>query len=218
MATTFLNLNLPTVSVTLGPTWATQVNAAFETIDAHDHTSGKGARIPSAALNINADIDFNDYAITNLELTNYTNRSTTPSGASFAGSISIASGNLYYTNTSGIAIQLTSGGSIVTSPGSFSTFEVVNVSADLIISPSDTFVYLIVDTTATRNITLPLANAVSSGRVYLLKDASGQSNTNNITVTAAGSDTIDGGATLTINSNLSTTMLVTNGSDSWFVS
>ena len=218
MATTNLNLDLPVVTVTLGPEWATEVNKAFEVVDAHDHTSGKGLRIPTAGLNINASLDFNDNSATNLEFVNYNDRTSSPSGATFATALSVFSGDLYYTNASGIAIQMTTGGSVVTSPGTFTAFETQNVSSNLIINPSDTFVYLIVDTTSSRNITLPLANAVSSGRVYILKDKDGQSNTNNITVTASGADTVDGNATATIDSNYSTTMLVTNGVDEWYIS
>ena len=37
------------------PDWATRIyNALFTTIDQHDHTSGKGVLITTAALNVNA--------------------------------------------------------------------------------------------------------------------------------------------------------------------
>lgn len=58
MATPNMSLTLPTVGVTVGPTWATQLNAALTTIDSHDHTSGKGVQIPAAALNIDGSVDF----------------------------------------------------------------------------------------------------------------------------------------------------------------
>lgn len=61
-----MNLTLPTVSVTAGPTWATYLNAAFTTVDAHNHTSGSGVPITTAAININADLDFNSYSATGL--------------------------------------------------------------------------------------------------------------------------------------------------------
>ena len=118
MATTFMSLDLPTVSVTLGPAWATQVNAAIETIDSHDHTSGKGTRVPTAGININANLDFNEFAAQNMQHASFEQRTTSPSGSSFAGSISIFNDDLYYTNTSGIPVQITDGGSLVTTPGS----------------------------------------------------------------------------------------------------
>lgn len=218
MATPFLNLTLPTVSVTLGPTWASEINAAFETIDSHDHTSGKGAKVPTAGLNINADLDFNEFSALNLKLLNYEQRTSSPSGSTFAASTSVYNGDLYYTNTSGVAIQLTSGGAIVPSSGNAQVFEPQSVSTDLIIGFGDSFVYLIVDTTATRSITLPSAGSVDPGRIYIVKDASGQANTNNITLNADGSDTIDGSSSQTLDSNYGSWMVVTDGSSQWFIS
>jgi hypothetical protein len=218
MATTFLNLDLPTVSVTLGPTWATQVNAAFETIDSHDHTSGKGVQVPTAGLNINADLDFNEFALQNASYVSMEQRTTSPSGSTFAASVSVFNGDLYYTNTSGVAVQVTSGGGIVSNPGSAQIFETQSVAADLVINPASSFVYLIVDTTATRAITLPAANAVSAGRIYIIKDSSGQSNTNNITLNITGSDTIDGDSVQTLDSNLGSWTVVTDGVDKWYIS
>ena len=218
MATTNMNLNLPVVTVTLGPTWATQVNTAFEDIDAHDHTSGKGLRVPTAGLNINANLDFNENAIISTQYVNYQQRTSSPSGVTFAASTSVFNGDLYYTNSSGVAVQVTSGGSIVSSPGNAQIFETQNVTSDIVIAPGDTFVYLIVDTTATRSITLPLANAVTAGRIYIVKDEDGMSNTNNITINRSGSDTIDGAASQTLDSNYGSMMIVTDGVDKWFIS
>ena len=58
MTTTNMSLNEPSVGVTTGPTWATQTNSNWETIDTHDHTSGKGVQLTPSALNINADRDW----------------------------------------------------------------------------------------------------------------------------------------------------------------
>lgn len=218
MATPFLNLNLPTVTVTLGPTWATQVNAAFEVIDAHDHTSGKGVKVPTAGININANLDFNEFELQNLRFASFEQRTSSPSGSDFASSISVFNGDLYFTNTSGVPVQVTSGGTIVSSPGSAQIFEPQDVSSDLVIAPGDTFVYLIVDTSSARSITLPLANSVTEGRIYIIKDSSGLSNTNNITVLPSGSDTIDTIASATINSDFASTTFITNGVDGWFAS
>jgi len=218
MATTFLNLELPTVTVTLGPTWATQVNAAFEVIDAHDHSSGKGVKVPTAGLNINADLDFNENAALSLKLVNFEDQLSAPSGSTFASSISTFSGDLYYTNDSGVAIQLTNGGGIVSLPGNAQIVEPQNVASNLTIAPSSTFVYLIVNTTAPRAITLPEASSVTAGRIYIIKDATGTSNTNNITVNRTGSDLIDGLSSQVLDSNNGSWMLVTDGDSNWFIS
>lgn len=218
MATTFMNLTLPTVTVTLGPTWASELNAAIESIDSHDHTSGKGVKIPTAGININADLDFNENAALNLEFASFEQRTSSPSGSTFAAATSVYNGDLYYTNASGVAVQITDGATIVSSPGNAQIFEPQGVTSDLIISSSDTFVYLIVDTSASRNITLPAASALSPGRIYIVKDSTGQSNTNNITVAAAGADTIDGSASQVLDSNYGSWTIVTDGVDSWYIS
>jgi hypothetical protein len=217
MATNFMNLTLPTVSVTLGPEWATEVNAAIEVIDEHDHSSGKGKQVPTSGLNINANLDFQENAAFNLLKVSLISNDTTLTGSSNANSLYSVSGNLYFTNSSGNAVQITNGGSIITNPGSLQTVEIQGITGDVVVSPSDTFVLLNVDTSAARNITLPLASAVSSGRVYIVKDSTGSANTNNITITAAGSDTIDGGATFVYNSNLGSFWVVGDGASSWVV-
>ena len=216
--TTFLNLTLPTPTIQLGPTWANQVNAAFEVIDSHDHSSGKGIRVPTAGLNINADLDFNNTAATNIQFGSFQNRIATPSGSTFARAVSVFSGDLYFTNASGVAIQLTSGGSIVSSPGNAQIFEYQAVASNLTIAPASTFVYLAIDTSVSRNITLPLANSVTAGRIYILKDANGLSNTNNITVSAAGADLLDGASSQVLNSNYGTWMIIGDGATNWHIS
>ena len=128
MATTnFMNIDLPTVSVTLGPEWATEINAAITTIDEHDHTSGKGTTIPTAGLNINADLSYNSsYKATDLLSTQYTSQGATLTGASNINSVYAVSGNLYFTNGSGTAVQVTDGGALVATPSTFSTLELTD--------------------------------------------------------------------------------------------
>lgn len=218
MATTFMNLNLPTPTVTLGPEWATELNTALETIDSHDHTSDKGVQIPTAGLNINADLDFNSNKAFSLLSTQFTEQTATLTGATNAGSVYVTSGDLYYTNTSGVAVQLTSGGSIVSTPGSAQIFETTVVNTDLTISAASTFVYLIVDTTTTRTIDLPLASAVTAGRIYIVKDSSGQALDNPITVNIQGSDEIDGASSQQLNSNYGSWTIVGDGIDKWYIS
>jgi len=219
MATPFLNLDLPVVLTTLGPEWATKVNEAFETIDAHDHSSGKGVRIKTAGLQINADLSMNDFRLTDVRAVKLQDDvSATLTGATNAGSLYQVNNNLYYTNGSGVAIQLTSGGSIVSVPGNITSFEYSNLNADLVIGASDTFVYIAIDTSAPRSITLPAASSVSAGRVYVLKDATGGAKANNFTVNVSGSDTIDGDSSFIADSEYGTYYIVSNGLDGWLVS
>lgn len=218
MATTFMNLNLPSPTITLGPTWATQLNTALETIDNHDHSSGKGQRIPSSGININADLSFNSNAITALKQGAFSSQPATLSGAANSNSVYVSGGNLYFTNGSGVAIQLTSGGSIIGVAGTTQQFSYTSVSSNLTIASADTFVYIAVDTSAARTITLPSASAVSQGRIYYVKDITGNSFDNAITLNAAASEDIDGDSSVTLSSNYGSWLIVGNGSDGWHIS
>lgn len=70
-------------------------------------------------------------------------------------------------------------------------------------------------TAAVTNLQLMTA-AVVSGRTIVIKDASGNAGTNNITITTEGSELIDGSATATINSNYGVLRLYSDGSN-WFI-
>lgn len=215
--TNFMNLDLPTVSVTLGPEWASEINAAFEVVDAHDHSSGKGVRVKTAGLDINADLTFAGFRALELRSAQFVSQPTLLTGATNANSVYVSSGNLYFTNGSGIAVQVTNGGSIVSSPGAVQTLNLTSINTNLTISPSDTFVLILTDTTASRTITLPLASAVTQGRIYMVKDVSGQANENPITLATSGSDLIDGASTQLIDSNNANVWIIGDGATNWSI-
>lgn len=219
MSTTpLMNLELPTVSVSLGPDWATQLNAALEIIDGHNHSSGSGTQVPISGINFNANVDFEEFKAHNLKQTQYvTDLVATLTGASNAGSVYMYAGNLYFTNGSGTAVQLTAGSATVSTPGTFESLEVESLAGDLVIGPADTFVQINVDTTAAREITLPAASAVSEGRIYYIKDFTGNSYTNVLTITPNGSDTIDDEAELLINSDYAGVWLSSDGVSNWSI-
>jgi len=109
MATTFMNLTLPTVSVTIGPQWATEVNAALTSVDSHDHSSGKGTKITPAGINVNATFNFNEKAITDLNSITYQNLSTLLTGVN---TMYVKDGDLFYNDSSANQIRITAGGTI----------------------------------------------------------------------------------------------------------
>ena len=82
--------------------------------------------------------------------------------------------------------------------------------------PSDYF--MLMDTsgsgTTTRTVTLP-ENA-PAGTTYIVKDVGGAAGSANIAIARAGSDTIDGQTTQTINSNYGAVTLVSDGAN-WFI-
>lgn len=217
MATTFMNLNLPTVLSTLGPTWASNINTAFEAVDIHDHSSGKGVKIKPAGIDINANLTFANFHITNLGASQFNNLSATLSGALNSNSVYVKSGDLYFTNNAGVVIQLTSGGSIVSTPSAVQSFGMSAVTTDVTIGPAETYVFLTVDTNAARSITLPLASSVAIGRTYIIKDKNGLADTNNITLNRQGSDLIDSATSQVLNSPYSSTWVIGDGIGAWYI-
>jgi hypothetical protein len=70
---------------------------------------------------------------------------------------------------------------------------------------------------APTTVTLPAANAVPAGYIFVINDENGVAGTNAITISRAGSDTIEGSTTKTINTALGSLRLYSNGVDQWFL-
>lgn len=107
----YMNLTLPDPTVTSGPTWSVELNAAITTIDSHDHSPGKGTLVPSSGLTINTDLTFQGNAATELQRSAYDSQTATLSSSNIT-SVYVANGNLWYNNDSGVPIQITAGTSI----------------------------------------------------------------------------------------------------------
>jgi len=107
-----MNLNLPTVTVTPGPTWANNINTALTVVDGHNHTSGSGVKVPAAGLNINADLSFAANNATNLRSVRLSNTGGVISGANDLSCIYSSGGDLYWNSGGGIPVQLTIGGAL----------------------------------------------------------------------------------------------------------
>ncbi len=70
--------------------------------------------------------------------------------------------------------------------------------------------------TGTITITLPSKNN-NAGQEIIIKDALGNAATHNIIIDGAGSDTIDGLSTFTVNVNFSSARLICDGVNGWMV-
>lgn len=106
MATTNMQLTLPAVSSTPGPTWATLLNAALTKIDEHDHSSTKGVKVPTAGININADLNCNEYGLVSVRKVDLYQNASDPTGS---GVVYNKNGDLYFRNGSGVNVKITSG-------------------------------------------------------------------------------------------------------------
>lgn len=107
-----MGLLLPDPTITPGPTYASENNDAFVLIDDHDHTLGKGLPIPSGALNINADLPFNNFNAITLRAARFTSQSAVLSTPSDINQVYVVNGNLFYNNQLGQPVQITSGAAI----------------------------------------------------------------------------------------------------------
>lgn len=104
-----MNLTIPVVGTTVGPTWATQINTALETVSDHAHTSGNGSAITPSAININADLTFNGYAGTDAEYWGCSDQAAVLADANIAYAVYSVGGNLYWRTSGGTDVQITDG-------------------------------------------------------------------------------------------------------------
>ena len=70
--------------------------------------------------------------------------------------------------------------------------------------------------TGGKTVTLPTAGSVRAGFVLTIKDG-GNAGTSALTVTRSGSDTIDGGTSISLTSDYASVDLISNGSNAWYV-
>jgi hypothetical protein len=110
--TVYMDLLLPIVSVTLGPLYATEVNAAFVQVDGHDHSPGKGKTVGVNGLNINGVLTFNGYSATNLNSVSLIILSPTILGS--VGVLYASGEDLWFTDGAGVNIQITASHSVNT--------------------------------------------------------------------------------------------------------
>lgn len=117
MPTPNMGLTLPTNHGS-ADIWDTILETLFGLVDAHDHTTGKGVKVPSAGLNINADVSWasggTNYAITDLKAIDFVavaaSSVTALAGALFCNSSD--SNNLYWRNTGGTNVRITNGATL----------------------------------------------------------------------------------------------------------
>jgi len=105
-------------------------------------------------------------------------------------------------------------GGLSTNGGRWRNVTTVN-SATYSLSSSDDIINVTYTSTGATSITLPSAQVVE-GRTIVIKDASGNANTNNIIVNTEGSEIIDGSATLVINIDYGSATIYSDGNN-WFI-
>jgi hypothetical protein len=110
-----MNLSIPTVGQEPGPNYALDVNSSLTLVDQHDHSPGRGVQITPAGLNINASLSIQGNNLTNvsnLVLTAQTSSSVLQALYVKPGTETPPLQDLWYNDSAGNAVQITSGGAI----------------------------------------------------------------------------------------------------------
>lgn len=109
MVTSNLNLNTSIVGTDSDINGATREQANIELLDLHDHTTGKGVKIPTGGLNINADLPMASNSLTGLKSNQFSSQS---SALATTNTLYVKNGELFYIDNAGNSVQITSGGSV----------------------------------------------------------------------------------------------------------
>lgn len=136
---TNMNMPIPGVGVTSGPTYATDLNNSLTIIDQHDHSPGKGVPVTPAGLSISTDLPFNSNNATLLRSARFSPQSAVLSGASDIGCIYEVGVDLYYNDGSGNHVRITQSGGVAGSPGSIAGL--TSPASATYVSASQTFVF-----------------------------------------------------------------------------
>jgi hypothetical protein len=108
-----MGLSVLIPGTTTGPGWATSLESDKLLIDSHTHVAGQGVQVPSAGLNINANLPFGGNAPTGVGYVGL-QAGSLQSGV-LLNAILQSGSNLYWNNGSGQPVQITSAGSLAAS-------------------------------------------------------------------------------------------------------
>lgn len=207
----------PTPTQEPGPDYAQDISDALDTIDAHTHEGDglTGSQLTQRSLNITGDLSFNQTAnLTDVRTVRFTDQTSQPDGVGDVDCSYFKNGELWINDGTGTGVQITSGGAVnVTSANT--VYGLQAVSTNWTIVSTDTYVFLAVDTTTARIVTLPTAASVSPGRYYIVADVTGGGATHNITINKAGSDTIGGASSHKVQAAYGGVVLVSDGVSRW---
>jgi hypothetical protein len=105
-----MSLIMPALGGDAG-TWDDELQTAFTQIDSHNHSAGQGVQVPSAGININANLSFGGFGITNLASLTFAEIPALAAGADVIY-VDSTTHELMWRSHSGVNVQLTSGGAL----------------------------------------------------------------------------------------------------------
>lgn len=212
-----MTITVPVVLTDPGPDWATRIyNALFSTIDAHDHSTGKGVQIAPPGLNINADLPFGTTNnATLLRSARFVNQGSPLALGPDVGCVYESGGELWYNDSSGRQVKLTSVGAVNSTLLAL-PFKLVTTTPFSILS-TDLFEIYYVDLSAhAQTMNLPASSALAPGRVYYFADFKGFGQTNALTIAPNGTDKINAvNASIVVQVTGFVVAMTTDGAGNW---
>lgn len=134
-----MNLQIPVVSQDPGPQYATDLNACFTVIDAHDHSVGNGVQVTPAGINVNSDFPINNNDIITARSLRFTPQTVALSDPTDIGCLYEVSADLYYNDGSGNQVRITQSGAVAGTPGSIANL--VSPASATYVGADQTFVW-----------------------------------------------------------------------------
>jgi len=123
--TPLMNMPLPVPSTTqgigvapAGQSWGELYNQDLGIVDGHNHAPGFGAPVPSSGIAINADLPINGNNLTLLRSVRMSSQASPLALGTDLGCLYVSGVDLYFNDTSGNQIRITSAGGVAGTPGS----------------------------------------------------------------------------------------------------
>lgn len=113
----YMNLPIPTVGVTTGPQWATDLNVSLSLIDSHNHSAGQGIPITPDGMNISSDLPFNNNNLITARSLRLFEQTAALGLATDKRCLYAVIDDLFYNDGLGNQIRITQGGQVVGPPG-----------------------------------------------------------------------------------------------------
>ncbi len=132
-------LPIPIVGTEPGPQYATDINSCLTIIDGHNHTPGLGVQVPTAGLNINADLSFGAFNAYNLRSVRFSPQVSPLALSDDLGCLYESGVDLYFNDGLGNQIRITQSGGIAGTPGSIANL--TPPASASYVSLSSTFVW-----------------------------------------------------------------------------
>lgn len=213
-----MGLTVPVPLSEPGPDFAEEISNDLPILDLHDHTTGKGVKVPVQGLDFNADVDINNNYVQNAIAYRMKNNGADLVGTNDKNETYTLNGDLYFKNNNGTSVKITNLDQLNITTAIASTYAETAINTTTVIPSNATYNYIKVDSRTTAiTITLPAISLVSSGRFFQIKDFYGNAFNHNITILANGSDKLDSASSIVVDQNYLITELVSDGTSNWMV-